>query len=114
MFDIVFRNVEVIDGTGAPSFISDVAIEDGKIAQIGPVDEVGPIEIEGQGLTLAPGFIDPHTHSDSQIFFEPSRQCKLQQGVTTELGGQCGWSRGPAAETITESAKKYFEVAILI
>lgn len=112
MFDIVFRNVEVMDGTGTPSFISDVAIKDGKIVKIGYVDEVGPIEIEGEGLTLAPGFIDPHTHSDSQIFFEPSRQCKLRQGVTTELGGQCGWSRGPAAETIPENARAYFEVAI--
>ena len=112
MFDIVFRNVEVMDGTGTPSFVSDVAIKDGKIACIGPVDEVGPIEIEGEGLTLAPGFIDHHTHSDSQLLFEPSRQCKLRQGVTTELGGQCGWSRGPAAENIPENARTYFMAAI--
>lgn len=112
MFDIVFRNVEVADGTGTPSFVSDVAIQDGKIVHIGLVDEVGPIEIPGEGLTLAPGFIDPHTHSDSQIFFEPSRQCKLLQGVTTELGGQCGWSRGPVAESITPESRAYFEAAV--
>ena len=50
---------------------------------------------DGTGLSLTPGFVDAHTHSDTQLYQNPSRWDKLKQGMTTEIGGQCGWSPGP-------------------
>jgi len=108
-FDVVFRNVEVFDGTGADSFVTDVALKDGKIVRIGTVEEEGVVEIPGEGLSLAPGFVDVHTHSDSQLFADPSRMCKLKQGVTFEIGGQCGWSRGPAAPEMPKAGYDYYK-----
>ena len=110
-YDIVFRNVEVFDGTGKESFCADVFLKDGKIAQIGCTGARAAEEIDGRGLSLAPGFIDVHTHSDTQLFPDPSRMCKLMQGVTSEIGGQCGWSRGPADPEIPEDGYEYLKAA---
>ncbi len=109
MYDVVFRGVEVFDGTGGESYTADVAIQDGKIAEIGTVEGSGVEEIEGKGLSLSPGFVDVHTHSDSQLLSDPSRMCKVMQGVTYEIGGQCGWSRGPAAPEIPAPGYNYLK-----
>ena len=109
--DIVFRNVEVFDGTGKESFCTDVFLKDGKIAQVGFTEARAAEEIDGSGLSLAPGFIDVHTHSDTQLFPDPSRMCKLMQGITSEIGGQCGWSRGPADPEIPEEGYEYLKAA---
>ena len=95
MMDVIIRNAMIYDGSGAPGYVADLAVKDGVIAAIGEINERGKTEIDGTGLSLAPGFIDAHTHSERQVFSDPSRLCKLQQGVTTEVGGQCGSSRGP-------------------
>jgi len=107
MFDLVFRNAEIMDGTGSPSRVTDVAVQNGKIVCIGPVAERGKLEYDCTGLALAPGFIDAHTHSDAHLLFDPSRLCKLRQGVTTELGGQCGAARGPVADPINPIYERY-------
>ena len=107
MFDIVIRGATIYDGTGGSSYIGDVAIENGLIVKTGNILDTGRIEIDGKGKALTPGFIDTHTHSDYQVFFDPSRLCKLRQGVTLEVGGQCGWSRGPADPDIPKSAYDY-------
>lgn len=107
MYDLVIRNVEIMDGTGAAAYTADVAVDQSKIAAIGTVETVGKIEYDGTGLTLAPGFVDSHTHSDNQLFVDPSRQCKLAQGVTTEVGGNCGSSRGPVADPINPIYDRY-------
>lgn len=100
MFDVVFRNAEIIDGTGGPARCADVAVQNGRIIRVGPVDERGRVEYDCDGLVLAPGFIDVHTHSDGQLFADPSRLCKLRQGVTTEIGGNCGSGLGPIADPV--------------
>ena len=66
MHDLVIRNGHVIDGTGAPGFAADIAIDGRKIAQVGKVEQVGREEIDARGQIVAPGFVDIHTHYDGQ------------------------------------------------
>lgn len=95
MFDVVIKNAEVFDGTGKPPRVCNIGILDGKIVKISDDALQTVVEIDGTGLSLAPGFIDVHTHSDTHLYLNPSRWEKLKQGVTTEVGGQCGWSPAP-------------------
>src|SRR3954470_12233302 len=64
MHDLVIRNGNVVDGTGAPGFVGDVAISDGVITAVGTVDERGAREIDADGAVVTPGFVDIHTHFD--------------------------------------------------
>jgi len=108
MFDMVIKNVQVYDGTGAPASVRSVGISDGKITCISEADKIcGNIEIEGKGLALSPGFIDAHTHSDTHLYLNPSRMEKLKQGVTTEVGGQCGWSPAPFSINAPKDFRDY-------
>ena len=96
MLDLLIKNAEVFDGTGTPSKVMNVGVQDGKIVSVSCSEDLKAIvEIDGAGLCLAPGFIDAHTHSDTQLYQNFSRWDKLKQGVTTEVGGQCGWSPAP-------------------
>ena len=88
MYDILFKNISVIDGTGAPAYIGDVAVKDGKIV-MHPTGEAAEV-VDGTGRTLCPGFIDVHSHGDMILGTESGRVCKTTQGITTEFGGQCG------------------------
>src|SRR5437660_1082741 len=84
----------VIDGTGRPSFSADVWIEDGRITTLGTSPGQADVTIDCAGLTVAPGFIDGHSHSDLQVL--ENRPEKALQGVTTEVVGNCGFSPYPA------------------
>jgi len=98
MTDLLIRNVSVLDGTGAAPFLADVAVEGGRIAAVsstGAASAAGR-EIDGEGLTLAPGFIDTHAHDDGAFFRHPDMGFKLAQGVTTVVSGNCGFSAIPA------------------
>ena len=97
MFDLLIRNAQVLDGTGAPAYLADVAVKDGKIAAVGKLSGEAA-ENADAGLTLAPGFIDVHGHSDFFMPLDPARASKLLQGVTTELCGQCGLGPAPVTE----------------
>ena len=108
MLDLLIKKAEVFDGTGKEPEIVDVGVQNGRIASIGnSKDEEAIVEIDGRGLSLAPGFIDVHTHADIQQYVDPSRWCKLKQGVTTEIGGQCGWSPAPFSKNAPESWRNY-------
>ncbi|MFN3985242.1 MAG: N-acyl-D-amino-acid deacylase family protein [Rhodocyclaceae bacterium] len=94
--DLLFRGVRVIDGSGEPGFEADVAVCDGRIAAIGDLAGWRAAEVvQGEGLCLAPGFIDVHTHDDTNVIRSPGMLPKLSQGVTTVVVGNCGISAAP-------------------
>lgn len=94
--DTLIRNAQILDGTGAEPWTGDVGIEGDRIAFVGPAGEAsGGTEIDGEGLALAPGFIDVHTHDDLAVLREPTTLAKLSQGVTTCVVGNCGISAAP-------------------
>ena len=95
MHDLVIRNVSLLDGSGGEAYEADLAVEGGLIADIGSVGP-GAQEIDGGGATLAPGFIDTHSHDDGAFFRHPGMEFKLAQGVTTVVAGNCGFSAVPA------------------
>lgn len=92
MYDLVITNAHVVDGTGNPWFRADVAIKDGRIARIGRVG-AGEAQtvIDARGQTLAPGFIDVHTHVES-IYSQPEAENFVRMGVTSLVTGNCGSS----------------------
>ncbi|MFI5046426.1 MAG: amidohydrolase family protein [Acidimicrobiia bacterium] len=91
----VLRGAQVIDGTGAPAVRADVAIADGRIEAVGPDLESDAAEVDLAGLVLAPGFIDPHTHYDAQLFWDPDLTPSSWHGVTTVVTGNCGFTVAP-------------------
>src|SRR5579883_3430700 len=96
-YDLVLRGGSVLDGTGAPAKSADLAIAGDRIAAIGALPrQSGREEIDVAGLTVAPGFIDVHTHDDRALFATPDMAAKVSQGVTTVIVGNCGISLAPA------------------
>src|SRR5450755_1081154 len=92
--DIVIRGGTVVDGTGAPGRVADVAIADGVIVEIGP-DLHGERELDAVGCVVTPGFIDIHTHYDAQVFWDPALLPSSFHGVTTVVAGNCGFAIAP-------------------
>ena len=96
MYDTLIGGVQVLDGSGAAGFQADVALAAGRIAAIGPLGAAPAREhVDGAGLALAPGFIDVHTHDDTNVIRTPDMLPKLSQGVTTVVVGNCGISAAP-------------------
>ena len=95
MYDLIIKNGKIINGTGSPSFFSDIAIADGKIVCIGKALSGAKQIIDAKGLTVTPGFIDSHSHSDNAILTYPDMTEKIEQGITTSIAGQCGGSPAP-------------------
>src|SRR5690349_8404672 len=94
-YDLAISGGKVVDGTGNPWFYADVGIRDGKIAFIGQLPPLPTTpRIDAQGLVVAPGFIDMHSHSDTLLLEDGLAQSKIRQGVTTEVLGE-GSSAGP-------------------
>ncbi|MDZ4825411.1 MAG: amidohydrolase family protein, partial [Actinomycetota bacterium] len=95
MHDLVIRGGNVVDGTGAPARIADVAITDGTVTEVGRVAEKGREEIDADGLLVTPGFVDVHTHFDGQITWDPLLTPTCWHGVTTIVMGNCGVGFAP-------------------
>lgn len=97
-FDLIIRNAQVIDGSGEPPMRADIAIQAGKIAALGSLEYAESLAVlDAQGLILAPGFIDVHTHDDLQVIRAPEMLPKISQGITTVIVGNCGISASPVS-----------------
>ena len=95
MLDLVIRNGTVIDGSGAPRRVVDVAVQDGKIAAVGPRLGAAKREVDAAGLIVTPGFVDIHTHYDGQATWDPFVTPSSWHGVTTTVFGNCGVGFAP-------------------
>ena len=94
--DLVIRGASLIDGTGAPAVPGDIAIRGERIVAMGDLSRWrGGTEIAAGGRAVAPGFIDVHTHDDRAVLVNPTMDCKVSQGVTTVVVGNCGLSLAP-------------------
>jgi len=91
----VIRHGTVVDGTGAPSRVADVAIDDGVVSAIGGVDGRGRRELDAEGRLVTPGFVDIHTHLDAQLAWDPTASSSCWHGVTTIVVGNCGVTFAP-------------------
>ncbi len=95
-FDLIIQGGSVIDGTGAPRRTASVGVKDGCIAAIGELDaSQAETIVDATGKIVAPGFVDIHTHYDAQVFWDPSLSPSSFHGVTTIVGGNCGFSVAP-------------------
>jgi N-acyl-D-amino-acid deacylase len=95
MFDLVIKNAEILDGSGAKAIRGDVAVSQGRIVEIGPKLGAARETVDADGLTLAPGIIDGHTHYDAQITWDPFVDPSPALGVTTAVLGNCGFTIAP-------------------
>ena len=96
VLDVVLEGGLIVDGTGAEPFATDVALAADRIVRIGNCADLdAALRLNCRGLAIAPGFIDMHSHSDEILLVEPSAESKIRQGITTEVGGNCGFSPAP-------------------
>jgi len=108
MHDLVIRNGKIVDGTGKPAFIGDVAIDGGKITSVGGKAGAGRREIDATGLLVTPGFVDIHTHYDGQVTWDPYLTPSSWHGVTTLVMGNCGVGFAPV-----EPGKEEFLIGLM-
>ena len=95
MFDYLIKNGTIIDGTGAKGFKADIAIEEDRIVAIGILEGEAKEIIDAEGLIVTPGFVDPHTHYDAQLFWDPRATPSNLHGVTSAVMGNCGFTLAP-------------------
>src|SRR3990167_10941686 len=95
MHDLVIRNGRIVDGTGAPAVVGDIAIDDGVITAVGKVSGQARREIDAAGKIVTPGWVDIHTHYDGQVTWDPYLAPSSWHGVTTVVMGNCGVGFAP-------------------
>ncbi|MDP2983250.1 MAG: D-aminoacylase [Candidatus Latescibacter sp.] len=107
-YDLLITGGVVYDGTGSPGREMDVAVKGDRIVKIArKISKDRALDvIEAAGMAVAPGFIDPHTHTDVHLLANPKGESKIHQGVTTEIGGNCGFSHFPLSDRSYEETKK--------
>jgi N-acyl-D-amino-acid deacylase len=107
---MIIKNAEIIDGTGKPGYKADISLGKTKISAIGKVESknADPV-IDASGLVVAPGFVDIHSHSDYYLLIDPRAESKIMQGVTTEVGGNCGYSAAPVSGNLLKEREKSYQ-----
>jgi N-acyl-D-aspartate/D-glutamate deacylase len=110
-YDLVIRDGTVIDGSGRPRYRADVGVVGDRIVALGRLHERARVEIDAEGLFVAPGFIDGHTHMDAQVFWDPLGTCSCWHGVTTVVMGNCGFTLAPCREAEKDLALRSLERA---
>src|SRR5215471_7494294 len=107
-YDLLVRRGRVVDGSGLPSFIADVGVRDGKVAEVGKLKGTAARTIDADGLAVAPGFIDHHTHLDAQMLWDPYGTCEPQHSITTVVMGNCGLTLAPVKNGDEDALVKSF------
>lgn len=110
MHDLIIRNAEVFDGTGLAPVLSDVAVSNGRISQIGHITDLSHETIDAQGLALMPGIVDLHTHYDAQVTWDRTMSPSPALGVTTAVIGNCGFGIAPCPAPLQETMLKNLSV----
>ena len=103
-YDLIIKNGTVVDGTGAARYQADVAVANGKIAEIGKITDGAKQTIDASDLVVAPGFVDPHTHYDAQICWDPLITSSSWHGVTSLIMGNCGVGLAPCKPEVRDIA----------
>ena len=104
-YDRVIKNGMIVDGSRCPRFRGDIGVRDGRIAEIGQIDASSADEVlDAQGLIVAPGFIDLHTHYDAQLFWDPYLTLSSWHGITSVVIGNCGFGFAPVRPVERERA----------
>ena len=110
MYDLIIRNGTIVDGTGLPGYVGDVGIVGGKLASVGRSLTGAHRELDASGLVVAPGFVDPHTHLDAQLCFDPYTYPTIEHGVTTAVTGNCSLSMAPVRVPQRERFARMFRL----
>jgi len=103
-YDLLIKNGTIVDGTGAARVRADIAIVGDRIAEIGKINEGANRVIDASDLIVSPGFIDPHTHYDAQICWDPLISCTSWHGITSVVMGNCGVGVAPCKPESREIA----------
>jgi len=103
-YDLLIKNGTVVDGSGAPRYRADIAVANGKIAEIGKITDSAKQMLDASDLIVAPGFVDPHTHYDAQICWDPLITSSSWHGVTSLVMGNCGVGIAPCKPEVHEIA----------
>jgi N-acyl-D-amino-acid deacylase len=116
-YDLIIRNGTIVDGTGLPRYRSDVGITGGRVTKLGSMDGEAAVEtLDAEGMVVAPGFIDGHTHVDAQIFWNKEGSNSCWHGVTSVIMGNCGFTLAPGErdnkERILRSLLKAEDIAL--
>lgn len=106
MLDLVIRGGQVVDGKGGPRRIADVGAAKGRIVEVGTIEDSALRTIDAEGLVVAPGFIDIHTHYDAQVFWDPWLSPSCFYGITTVIGGNCGFSVAPIDDEAADYVRR--------
>ncbi len=109
--DLVIRDGWIVDGSGSPGYRADVGVDGGRITEIGRITGVGREEVDAEGHTVTPGFVDGHTHLDAQVMWDPLGTSSCYHGVTSVVMGNCGFTLAPAHSDARELVVRNLERA---
>ena len=108
-YDLLIKGGRIYDGSGLPSYLGDVAVQDGRIVETGRISAGAKRVINADGLAVSPGFIDFHTHLDAQLLWDPLATSSCFHGVTTVIPGNCALALAPCKERDRETILRSFE-----